>query len=106
MGLRRLSLISLIMKINRICFPVAPVNGGRGSFYKEELNMNKEEIKYLEWDISHCMEFVEKNREILRKLGDILPPGENFKVSTAAGHCSLSHEELEELKHEWNEKQN
>lgn len=56
--------------------------------------MNKEELKNLEWNISHTMEFVEKNREILRKLGDILPSGKNFKVSTAAGHCSLSHEEI------------
>lgn len=51
-------------------------------------------IKSLECSISNNMEFVEKNRVILQKLGDILPPGENFKVSTAAGHCSLSHEEI------------
>ena len=56
--------------------------------------MNKEEINNIKWNISHTMEFVEKNREILNKLNDILPPGENFKVSTDAGHCNLSHEEI------------
>lgn len=56
--------------------------------------MNNEYIDYLEWEISHNIEFVKKNRNILKCLDVILPSGDDYKVITKKGEIILTHEDI------------